>query len=319
MEKIKTYQFSGFLEAGKTTYIQDAIFHDYFYRHGRTLILSFEDGEVRYDTEKLRSFNTDAVYFQGEGSEEITAFCLASIEKYRPDRIYMEDNAMMDDLKAALPPCMALEAKTALIDGTTLALYFNNMRQKMLNIVKDCRLVIFNRVPDKEDLKPYGNAFRIMEQRAAYLWESPAGYHEKAFAGSFAFDTAQDPINIRDCDYASFFLDSLENPDSYVGKEIEIDAQVRLEDAGADTFRVGRMVMTCCLADVQFLSFSCKKEVGIDPSDNSWTHLRARCGTGADEYGRKRLVLEPVSVGATKPPDSLIVGVRSPAGTAPSV
>ena len=46
MKKIDAYLCSGFLDSGKTTYIQDNLFHDYFYKYGTTLILSFEEGEV---------------------------------------------------------------------------------------------------------------------------------------------------------------------------------------------------------------------------------------------------------------------------------
>ena len=312
MREIKTCLFSGFLDAGKTTYIQDAIFHDYFCRHGRTLLLSFEDGEVGYDAARLRECNTDAVSCEGGDGGDIAAFCLDAIEKYRPDRIWVECNAMRDGLETFFPPCMVPAAKTALIDGTTLAPYFDNMRQKMLNIVKGSSLVIFNRVPDKAALQPYGNAFRLMERRAAFLWEGPTGYHEKAFYCAFTPDAADGCIKIAEDDYAPFFLDSLEHPDGCAGREIELEGQVRRESGGE--FRVGRMVMTCCLADVQFLSFACRGAAGAAPSDNSWIRLRARCAVGPDEYGRKRLLLEPISVGAAQPPADPIIGIQSPPG-----
>ena len=58
MDKINTQLIYGFLDAGKTTYIQDTVTHDFFYKDGVTLILSFEEGEVEYDTTLLSKFRT---------------------------------------------------------------------------------------------------------------------------------------------------------------------------------------------------------------------------------------------------------------------
>ena len=40
-KQIDTRLIYGFLESGKTTYIQDCIVHDYFHKYGTTLILCF--------------------------------------------------------------------------------------------------------------------------------------------------------------------------------------------------------------------------------------------------------------------------------------
>ena len=45
-QSVETRLVCGFLDAGKTTYIQDCILHDYFHKYGETLILSTEDGEI---------------------------------------------------------------------------------------------------------------------------------------------------------------------------------------------------------------------------------------------------------------------------------
>jgi len=53
---IDTRLVCGFLNAGKTTYIQDCIFHDFFHRYGSVLILCFEEGERAYDLEGLQRY-----------------------------------------------------------------------------------------------------------------------------------------------------------------------------------------------------------------------------------------------------------------------
>ena len=94
---IETRLVYGFLDAGKTTYILDCIRNDFFYKYGSTLILCFEQGEAEYRAETLQERNTTVAYYDGE--EDVGAFCLRSIETYRPDRIYVEMNAMLPKLR----------------------------------------------------------------------------------------------------------------------------------------------------------------------------------------------------------------------------
>lgn len=293
---MKCFLVSGFMDAGKTTYIQDTIFQGFFHKRGSTLILSFEDGECAYDIEKLREFRTEVIMYTGKGSEALTAFCLSAIEACHPDRIYIEDNIQMENLQDSFPPCMHIVSKTTLIDGSTLPLYFKNMRQLMQNSVKNADLVIFNRAPQKELLKPYGSIFPVMERNAAYLWESPMGYHEKAFGNILTYDLSANPLEIGDQDYISFFLDTTDEPDKYEGKEVNLIGQIRYDDEG--NLRIGRTVMTCCMADLSFLSFAClgkEKFALAGMSDYSWIRLHAKCISDFDEYRRKIPVLDPIS------------------------
>lgn len=301
MTDMKCFLVSGFMDAGKTTYIQDTIFQGFFHKRGSTLILSFEDGESAYDIEKLRTFQTEVIMYTGKGSEDITAFCLSAIEACHPDRIYIEDNILMENLQDSFPPLMHIVSKTTLIDGTTLSLYFNNMRQFMQNSVKNADLVIFNRVPQKDLLKPYSSIFPVMERNAAYLWESPMGYHEKAFGNILTYDLSANPLEIGDQDYISFFLDVTDAPDKYEGKEVELIGQVRYDDE--DGLRIGRTVMTCCMADLSFLSMVClgrEQLVLAGISDYSWIRLHAKCKNDLDEYRRKIVVLDPISFEPTR-------------------
>lgn len=301
MTEIKSFLVSGFMDAGKTTYIQDTIYQGFFHKRGSTLILSFEDGEAAYDIEKLKGFRTEVIFYTGRGSEDITAFCLSAIESCRPDRIYIEDNILMENLQDSFPPCMRIFSKTTLIDGETLSVYFNNMRQFMQNSVKNADLVIFNRVPEKDLLKPYGSIFSVMGRNATFLWESPMGYHEKAFGNILTYDLSANPIEIGDQDYLSFFLDITDDPDKYDGKEVNLIAQIRYEDE--DGLRIGRTVMTCCMADLSFLSFAClgrEKLALAGITDYSWIQLHARCISSLDEYRRKIAVLDPISFEAAR-------------------
>ena len=101
---IETRLVYGFLDAGKTSYIQDCVQNDFFYKRGTTLILCFEQGELAFDEEALAERNASVAYY--DGAEDVTALCTRCIETLRPDRIYVEMNTMMQDLRAQLPACM---------------------------------------------------------------------------------------------------------------------------------------------------------------------------------------------------------------------
>ena len=48
------FLINGFLEAGKTQFLQFTMQQDYFQTDGKTLLIVCEDGDTEYDTELLR-------------------------------------------------------------------------------------------------------------------------------------------------------------------------------------------------------------------------------------------------------------------------
>ena len=103
-QKIDTRLVCGFLDAGKTTYIQDCILNDYYHKYGTTLVLVFEQGEEEYDTAALLEKRTHVVFY--DDGQDAAAFCLENIKRVQPGRIYVEMNAMMTDLTVRLPEIM---------------------------------------------------------------------------------------------------------------------------------------------------------------------------------------------------------------------
>ena len=53
MRDIPVYLFTGFLGAGKTSFIKETLENHEFGDDGRTLLLICENGEVRYEPEKF--------------------------------------------------------------------------------------------------------------------------------------------------------------------------------------------------------------------------------------------------------------------------
>ena len=284
MDKIKCYIVSGFIDAGKTTYIQENIFRDFFHKRGSTLILSFEDGEVSYDEERLAAFRTYKEQYTG--GETIPAFCLSRLEKHKPDRVFIEANAMTDGLISELSKLFLICDRTVLFDGETFPVYFQNMRQLVQNMVTDANMVIFQKCASKEPLSPFATDLRLMNDRCTYLWESPLGYSEQAFGLSLPYSLDTDSLSISEKDFPIWFLDVKRTPSHYFGKTVKCTLNIRLRnDLLPGHFIAGKLLMPCCPADMQFCGVECINETGLTLKDNDTAQLVLKGAAASNSSG----------------------------------
>ena len=305
----------GFIESGKTTFIQDCMEHDYFYKYGSTLILCFESGETEYNEKLLSERNTSVAYY--EAGEDAAEFCRRSIAQFSPDRIYVEMNSMIPGLREQFPDTMEIRYATARIDFSTLPLYLNNLRQFVVDMVKVCDQVTFRSCSTKEQLAPYAQLFRLMNAKAVYLREDPMGYHEKAFDLFLPYNTEDPEITITEEGYIAFCLDAGEHPQRYEGKKLRFALPLEIRTLGALSEKdngmgekeilCGRSVMTCCMADIQFMGcLLCPGK--LDPEEmRGWSYVE---GTGkilTGKTGLKRLAVSPDDARPASLPDPLIM------------
>ena len=135
LKTIPVYVISGLLESGKTTFIKDTIASDDFFKKGKTLVLSGEEGEVEYDEAFLKKYNTVVKYFDDQ--EEFTALNLQKIvNEVRPQRIVIELNGMWDLSLIEFPNTFKVYQFINFINYATFPVYFANMRQRYLDAVK---------------------------------------------------------------------------------------------------------------------------------------------------------------------------------------
>lgn len=301
---IDTRLVYGFKGAGKTTYISDCLRNDYFYKYGTTLILCFERGDEEYDPELLLEKNANVSYY--DGSREIGKFCRDQIERYKPDRIYAEMCTEYPDAREHFPENMNVTSAVTWIDWDTLDLYYAYFRQDISDMVRQSIQVTFRGCPSKELLIPYSQGFRLMNNWASYLREDPLGFHEKAFDLFVPYPLDADRITVSVREYLIFWLDAAEHPEHYDGKLLCFTDPLelrRITDNGK--WSAGRVVMTCCMADLQFMSFELAE---ADDLDGGWITMEAAGYLSADEYGRKVLKLKPENVTyAAAPPEGLIL------------
>ena len=142
----RVYIFAGFLDSGKTSFINDTLMNPDFYSGEDTLLISFEEGEVSYNETYLKKSNTALEILD---YEYFTTLQLKQLElKYRPTQIIIEANGMMDlnvFVKEKIPENWNVVQVLTTINANTFSMYLNNMRSLVYGQIVFSDLVIFNR------------------------------------------------------------------------------------------------------------------------------------------------------------------------------
>lgn len=307
MKKVPVFFIDGFLDSGKTTFIIDTIKTDGF--DGKTLLLVCEEGEIEYDCRLLKAnYNTDVEFFSSQDEfdyKKIDVF----IKKYQPDRIVIEMNGMWDLQKLQFPRSMEILQVIYFIDTNTFSVYFNNMRQKFVDIIKKSSVVCFINCKDaKEQLEPYKNALKMINSNVQFMLLDKEMRATDAFEEPLPYDINKECINILDEDFATFYIDTFDNKDRYEGKEVEYSGQVFLSDKlPKDTFILGRKVMNCCANDIQLCGFLVKSQLGKKLVDRTWVHIKAKIAYEfSKEYNEEELVLYPLEISNTEPLEDVL-------------
>lgn len=306
MEKtIPTYVISGLLESGKTSFIKATIASDDFFKKGTTLILSGEEGIEEYEESFLNHYNCVINYFDTQ--EDFNPLKLQEIvNKVRPNRIVIELNGMWDLSKIEFPITFKVYQFINFINFETFPIYFANMRQKMLDFVKQSDVVCFINVKnenDKEVLEGYSNSFRLTNSNASFMVMNEEGVLSDAFKVVLPYDLNDDIIKINDDDYGIFYIDMFDHKENYEGKTVELNCMVFMAPTlPKNTFVAGRLAMTCCSDDVQLYGHLCINNSKKKIRDRSCVHIIAKIKfEWSSQYQEEECVLYPVSIEPTTP------------------
>ena len=293
------YLFTGFLESGKTKFIQETLEDKRFCNKEKTLLLVCEEGEEEYAPEQ---FATDTVVIRVlEGQEQLTTENLTKwAQETKADRVVIEYNGMwlLDALYAAMPEGWVVYQEFMFADAGTFLSYNGNMRQLVYDKLKSCELVVFNRFKPDMDKMEFHKVVRAASRRADIAYESTDG--------KVVYDDIEDPlpfdlnapvIEIGDADFAEWYRDLGETPANYEGKTVLFKCRaLKRSKMPANTFIVGRHVMTCCVEDIQFAALVCQWDKADTVQDDSWMILTAKLNFKFNKaYGRKGPVLSYVS------------------------
>ena len=303
---IPVYAFTGFLDSGKTKFIQDTLCDLRFNAGERTLLLICEEGEEEYD---IKPYPNKNVYFEVIDQEKITTEEMeAMFRKHRAERVVVELNGMLqaDTFYQKMPEDWQVAQEVMFADGNTILSYNANMRSLVVDKLMGCEMVVFNRLAPKTDIMPLHKLARAINRRVAILYEYADGTTQMDdIEDPLPFDINAPVIEIKDEDYALFYRDIVETPKKYKGKTVSFKAQVaKLRKEKVGFFAPGRFVMTCCVDDIEFMGLPCKYDNAQDLKAREWVQLTAQVDVRFHSiYHGVGAVLQATSVEAAEPPE----------------
>ena len=280
--EIPVYLFTGFLEAGKTKFIQETFEDPRFNNGENTLLLVCEEGVEEYDPSRFKGDMGSFHAVNIDSPEELTADHLSKLQdKYDIDRVVVEYNGMwmLDNLYAALPEGWIVYQEILFAEAGTFLNYNANMRSLVYDKLKSCELVVFNRADEKNlDKQAFHKIVRAVSRKTNIAYEYKNGEVE--------YDDIEDPppydmnapiIEIADEDYAFWCADFADKPEAYDGKTVRIHVMVaKNKSLQPGEMVVGRKLMLCCSEDIQFKGMSCKCDNAAKYKSNDWIYITAK-------------------------------------------
>ena len=278
MVQIPVYVFTGFLDSGKTKFIQETLEDPRFNDGERTLLLVFEEGEEEFD---FSAYPHQNVYLEVLDQQTVTTKDLQALaKKHKVQRVVAELNGMqlVGDLYMRFPEEWVVAQEVMFADSTTFTAYNANMRNLVMDKLVGAQMVVFNRLKPGADTMELHKLARAANRRIDILYDF--------LDGSTAFDDVADPlpfdiespiIEIKDADYALWYRDVTEEPQKYDGKTVHFKAQVAmLRREKGNMFAPGRFVMTCCVDDIEFCGIPCRYDKAKSLQTRSWVQVKAK-------------------------------------------
>ncbi len=308
--ELPIYLFTGFLEAGKTSFIQETLSDPNFNDGSSTLVILCEEGEEELDSSKYPSKNVFVESVENEKSLSAEGF-EALENKYRPDRVIIEYNGMwlIDNLYKALPENWLVYQEMMVIDGSTFIDYNTNIRQLMVDKLTSADPVIFNRVAPDFDKMLFHKTVRGVSRSCAIIYEYTNKQIElDDIEDPLPYDINADIIEISDDDYAYFYRDLSEEFMKYDGKTVSFKGLVvKDEKFPPNTLAVGRQMMICCQEDIAYRAFATLTKEAKKYKTGDWIKLTAKVKIEANKlYTAKGPVMYFISAEPATLPEKIV-------------
>ena len=287
MAKIPVFVVHGFLESGKTRFVQETLADDYFSGGERNLVIACEEGVEEYEDELLQKTNTTLVVLEDK-SEFNEMFLAECQKKYKPTQIIVEYNCMwgLDYLREMYMPKGWFVAQVITTD-----------------------LIIFNRSTDETPAATYKRNMRAVNPKAQVVFEKEDG-SQLEFEEEMPFDINADVIEISDVDYGIWYIDAMDHPEKYDGKTMRFKAMAYTGGRLPKGYFVpGRMAMTCCADDTAFIGFLCKSAYVDRIKSKQWLTVTAKAHIEkrAEYSVQEGLVLQSTNIKSAEKPEEELV------------
>ena len=296
------YLFAGFLEAGKTRFI-NSILTDGFAKQERTVLICCEEGEVEYDPKVLKNVTVVTV----DEFDGIDRTFFDGLEaRYDPEQVLIEWNGMWPMQKLIeedLPDNWLLYQVMTVVESATFENYVKNMGQIMMEKVINADMLVFNRCTPELAEALRSRNLRMVNRRADMFIEYTDGTVEAyADPDASAFDLTADEITVADHDYGVWFVDIMDHPDRWVGKTVHIKLVMCHSRQFPGVCCPGRFAMVCCEDDVQFLGLIAEGENLTDYNNHDWVSITAKLALEEREaYQGAGPILQVQSISPAEP------------------
>ena len=261
MQEISVYLFLGFLDSGKTKFIQETLEDERMENGERTMLLICEEGEEEYAPEKFKVKNVAVERI--EKAEDLTEGNLYFLtRKNRAKRVVVEYNGtwLLQQFFDAMPESWVINQMMTFFDAATFLSYNKNMRQLVFDKVNMTQMVVFNRFKGEYDKMEYHKVVRGISRRPDIVYEYVGGKAEyDEIEDPMPFDIEAPVVEIEDKDFALFYRDLSEKPQQYLGKTVKFKGMAAVsKKLPAGCIVMGRFIMTCCEADIAYDGFAFK-------------------------------------------------------------
>lgn len=307
---IPVYFFTGFLESGKTTFIQDTLEDKRFNSGERTLLLVCEEGEEEYEPLKFSGKNVFIHTIDSE--DELDENRLQElVQSFKAERVLVEYNGMwlIQNFYDNMPEDWVPYQNMLFFDTNTFLNYNANMRSLVVDKLSDCDVCVFNRIEKGFDTMELHKIVRASSRRTNILYEYADGtLVPDEIEDPLPFDINAPVINIEDRDFALFYRDLTEEMKKYKGKTVRFKALAATDPKFPDkTCALGRHIMTCCADDIQYCGLVSKvKDVGM-VQNASWYIVTAEVDIRFSRlYGKKGPVFNVKSLVDAEPPEEQV-------------
>ena len=306
--EIPVYLFLGFLESGKTKFIQETLEDKRFNNGERTLMLVCEEGIEEYDSSGYPK-KSNVQFRVLEDKSQLNENCLSElVRETKAERVVLEYNGMwtVKELFDNMPDSWMIYQVMFFADASTFMNYNANMRSLVVDKLNITELVAFNRFEKNVDMNEFHKIVRGVSRRADICYEYTDGqviYDD--IQDPLPFDIEADHIIIKDEDYALWYRDIMEEPEKYDGKTITLRAlAAKNKMFPKNSFALGRHVMTCCVEDIQYCWAVAQYDGDFTPGEKHWVMATAEISVKKHKlYKGAGPVLNVTAIADAAPPE----------------
>jgi len=300
------YLFTGFLDSGKSTLIKDTL-NDPGFMEGsdRTLLICFEQGEVKYEEKFLDEHKTFVEYF--DSPDQLTEEKIHELDTiYHPSQVFVEWNGTLtldNTIMLQMPEYWPLVQILTTVDASTFELFLGAMRQMLYEQLKYSDTVICNRCTEDTSGTMLRGNIKAINSRAQIYYEGNFGEQVNLKSGILPFDLNADEIDVKDDDYGLWYMDAVEHPEHYDQKKVTLRGKYAENLKGyTQTFILGRQAMVCCAQDTSLCGVTVTG-VRIDQMKiGDWVEVTGTMKMIPMENGMNTVVLYADSIRFYNPP-----------------